>query len=82
MAEIVSQIVPMYQARVSDLRDGTTIAAWCIHCRHKSEVAVAAVKARASEHAFVKHLGKSLRCSRCGGKGAEINARRALGHED
>jgi hypothetical protein len=72
----------MYQARVSDLRDGTTITAWCIHCRHEAVVAVELVKKRSSEDEFVKHLGRSFRCGHCGGRGTEINARRALGHED
>jgi hypothetical protein len=73
-------MVPLYAARVADLRMGSRVAARCRSCGHVAELPVASLRERLPGHEFVKHLGPQFRCQTCGSKGAELDARRALGH--
>jgi hypothetical protein len=73
-------MVPIYAARVADLRQGTFIVARCMHCRHEAELAVTMLRQRLRLTACVKHLGARFRCTECGRKGAELDTRGALGH--
>jgi hypothetical protein len=74
------RMVPLYVARVADLRVGTFVGVICRNCGHVAEVAVVALRGRLPPHMFVKHLGPQFRCQLCGHKGADVDARRALGH--
>jgi hypothetical protein len=38
------------------------------------------LRERLSRNAFVKHLGPEFRCTACGNKGANVDARHALGY--
>ena len=74
-----TRMVPLYIARVADLRMGQSVSATCRNCGHVAEVAVVWIGERLPKDAFVKHLGPQFRCQECGRKGAEVDARRALG---
>jgi hypothetical protein len=73
-------MVPLYVARVADLRIGNTVGAICRNCGHLADVPVVIIRQRVSPHEFVKHIGPRFRCRECGQKAAEIDARHALGH--
>jgi hypothetical protein len=73
-------MVPLYVARVADLRYGKSLSVTCRHCGHVAEIAVSWLRPLLPLRGFVKHLGPHFRCRQCGHKGAEIDARRALGH--
>jgi hypothetical protein len=73
-------LVPLFAARVRDLRPGYFVLVTCKGCGHAAELAVNQLRERLAAGAFVKHLGSQFRCRRCGGKGAAVDARRALGH--
>jgi Na+-translocating ferredoxin:NAD+ oxidoreductase RNF subunit RnfB len=73
-------MVPLYIARVADLRVGQSVSVTCRNCGHVSEIAAAQLREKVAKHEFVKHLGPQFRCRLCGFKGAEVDARRALGH--
>lgn len=73
-------MVPLYIARVADLRHGRAISVTCRKCGHVAEIAVTWVREPLQPSDFVKHLGPQFRCQQCGHKGAEVDARRALGH--
>jgi hypothetical protein len=73
-------MVPLYVARVVDLRHGLTVAVTCRACGHVVELPVTKLKERLPRDEFVKRLGPQFRCQLCGHKGAEVDARRALGH--
>jgi hypothetical protein len=74
------RMVPLYIARVADLRVGQSVAVTCRHCGHVSEIAALQLRERLPKHEFVKHLGPQFRCQLGGFKRAEVDARRALGH--
>jgi predicted nucleic-acid-binding Zn-ribbon protein len=74
------RMVPLYLARIADLRHGRVVAVTCRGCGHVAEMAVSQLRQRLAPGLFVKHLGPQFRCRRCGCKGAEIDARLALGH--
>jgi hypothetical protein len=74
------RMVPLYLARIADLRQGSVVAVTCRGCGHVAELAVSQLRGRLAASLFVKHLGPQFRCQQCGRKGAEIDARRALGH--
>ena len=76
-----NRLVPMYAARVADLRAGEFVGVICDGCGHASDVSVEAVQSRVAGSTFVNRLGTKLRCDRCGERGQVIvNARRALGY--
>ena len=74
------RMIPLYAARVADLRHGDLVSITCRACGHVTEIAASVLRARLPRHAFVKHLGPQFRCKQCGHKGADVDARRALGH--
>jgi hypothetical protein len=73
-------MVPLYIARVADLRVGRFVAVTCRHCGHLAEIPVILLREKLSLHEFVKHLGPRFRCQKCHQKGAEVDARGALGY--
>ena len=74
------RMVPLYIARVVDLRFGKSISVRCRACGHVAELSAATLREKLPRDAFIKHLGPQFRCWLCGHKGAELDARRALGH--
>jgi hypothetical protein len=74
------RMVPLYIARVMDLRFGNSIAVRCRACGHVAELSVTKLREKLPRESFVKHLGAQFRCRLCGHKGADLDARRALGH--
>ena len=74
------RMVPLYIARVIDLRIGNSVAVRCRACGHVAGLPVAKLREKLPRNGFVKHLGPQFRCQICGHKGAEVDARRALGH--
>jgi predicted RNA-binding Zn-ribbon protein involved in translation (DUF1610 family) len=74
------RMIPLYVARVADLQMGRNVAARCRSCGHVAELAVARLRQKLRRDAFVRHLGARFRCTACGHKGAEIEARHALGY--
>jgi hypothetical protein len=75
-----ANMVPLYAARVADLRRGAVIVVTCRACEHVAELSVEELRRRVLASAFVKHLGHRFRCRRCGQRGATLDARQALGH--
>jgi hypothetical protein len=73
-------MVPLYIARVADLRVGTLVGVICRSCGHLAEVPSVVLRGRLHADEFVKHLGPQFRCKLCNSKGADVDARRALGH--
>jgi DNA-directed RNA polymerase subunit RPC12/RpoP len=73
-------MVPLYLARVADLRIGRLIALRCRRCGHSAEITVVTLRERLGRDAFVKQLGPQFRCTACGQKGAAVDARHALGY--
>lgn len=73
-------MVPLYIARVADLRVGRFVAITCKHCGHLAELPVVVLRERLPRDSFVKHLGPQFRCRECHQKGAEVDARGALGY--
>jgi transcription elongation factor Elf1 len=73
-------MVPLYVARVADLRRGRVVALTCRSCGHVAELPVDELRRHLEPSDLVKHLGPQFRCRRCGHKGAVIDARQALGH--
>jgi hypothetical protein len=73
-------MVPLYVARVADLKVGTKVSVKCRKCGHVAEVSSVALRERLSLSEFVKHLGPQFRCQTCHHKGAEVDARVALGY--
>lgn len=73
-------MVPLYTARVADLRHGRAISVTCRKCGHVAELAVDCLRQRLAAYSFVKHLGPQFRCRQCGHKGAAVDARWALGY--
>ncbi|MDB5410270.1 MAG: hypothetical protein JWL84_5182 [Rhodospirillales bacterium] len=74
------RMIPLYVARVADLRVGTLVGVTCRNCGHVAEIASAVLRERLPPYSFVKQLGPQFRCQSCGVKGADVDARRALGH--
>jgi predicted RNA-binding Zn-ribbon protein involved in translation (DUF1610 family) len=74
------RMIPLHVARVTDLRIGRLVALRCRRCGRVAELAVARLRQKLRRDAFVRHLGAQFRCTACGHKGAEIDARRALGY--
>jgi DNA-directed RNA polymerase subunit RPC12/RpoP len=74
-------MVPLYLARVADLRVGRFIALRCRRCGHRAEITVMTLRERLARDAFVKQLGHQFRCTACGHKGAAIDARHALAYD-
>ena len=75
-----AHMIPLYVARVADLRHGFFVMVTCRSCGHIAELAATHLRQRLRPTDFVKHLGPQFRCQKCRHKGAEIDARRALGH--
>ena len=71
--------VPLFIARVMDLRRGLFVVVTCQGCRHQTEVAVDFLRQRVPANAMVKQLGVIFRCRECGRNGAKVDARKALG---
>ena len=82
MPEPPRTIVPLYIARIADLRHGACVSVKCLNCGHVAELAAMQLRERLPRDGFVKHLGSQFRCQQCGHKGAEVDARRALGYAD
>jgi hypothetical protein len=74
------RMVPLYVARVADLRVGTFVAVTCQGCGYLAEIPVVTLRARLPLYGLVKRLGPQFRCRRCRRKGANIDARGALGY--
>jgi hypothetical protein len=68
-------MVPLYSARVADLRVGRFVGVTCKHCGHLAELPVVVLRERLPRDAFIKHLGPQFRCGECHRKGAEVDAR-------
>src|SRR6267143_353648 len=66
------RMVPLYIARIVDLRAGQSVSIRCRACRHVAELAAIHLRERLPRDAFVKHLGPQFRCQLCGHKGAEV----------
>jgi hypothetical protein len=49
-------------------------------CGHVAEVSTMILRERLPPHGFVKQIGPLFRCLACGHKGADVDARHALGH--
>lgn len=73
-------MVPLYAARVADLRVGASVSLTCRACGRVAEIAALTLRERLPRDAFVKRLGPQFRCTACGKKGAHVDARHALGH--
>jgi hypothetical protein len=73
-------MVPLYAARVSDLRVGRFVAVTCRHCGHLAELPVMRLREKLAPSTFIKDLGPQFRCRECHRKGAEVDARGALGY--
>jgi hypothetical protein len=80
-----AKILAIWDARISDLRDGESVTVTCLRpsCRHESSVTVTTIKAALGERINrpVDHLPRFLRCTVCGERGAEADVGRALGHD-
>ena len=74
------RMVPLYAARIADLRPGSEVLLTCRACGHAAALPAILLRQRLGNDLLVKHLGRQFRCTRCGGKGAALDARRALGH--
>ena len=74
-------MVPLYVARVADLRVGRYVVVSCRHCPHVAELSVIQLREKLSRHEFIKHLGPQFRCQLCKRKGAKVDARNALGFD-
>ena len=68
-------MVPLYAARVEDLRIRCFVGVTCRHCGHLAELAVVRLREKLAPYRFIKHLGPELRCRACHRKGAEVDAR-------
>lgn len=73
------RMVPLYVARVADLRVERSVTVSCRHCPHVAELSVVRLREKLSLNEFIKHLGPQFRCQLCKRKGAKIDARNALG---
>jgi len=58
-----ARMVPLYIARVADLRVGRFVAVTCRRCGHIAELAVAQLRDRLPRDAFIKHLGAAIQVS-------------------
>jgi DNA-directed RNA polymerase subunit RPC12/RpoP len=74
------RMVPLYIARIADLRVGQTVSITCRRCRHAADLAAVHLREWLPRDVFVKQIGPRFRCRKCGHKGAEVDARRALGY--
>jgi hypothetical protein len=74
--------VPLQAARVADLRHGFFVKVICESCGHSKEVAVNHLRQKLPPFAFLKQVGLVFRCQQCKHKGADVDARRALGYMD
>jgi predicted nucleic-acid-binding Zn-ribbon protein len=74
------RMTPLYLARIADLRHDSFVAVTCRGCGHVAELPVSQLRRRLAPNLFVKRLGPQFRCRQCGRKGAELDARKALGH--
>jgi hypothetical protein len=63
------RMVPLYAARVEDLREGQFVGVICENCGHAADVAVQAIQARMSGRSFVSHIDRRLKCDKCGKSG-------------
>jgi len=76
-----NKIVPLYAARVENLRPGTFVGVICDACGHSAHVASETIQDRLPGSEPIKYLDKKLRCDSCGERGnVIIDARRALGY--
>jgi hypothetical protein len=73
-------MIPLYIARVTDLRIGRFVSLHCRTCGHSADITVSTLRERLPRNAFVKQLGPQFRCTACGKKGAFADARHALGY--
>jgi hypothetical protein len=75
------KLVPMYAARVADLRAGTFVSVICDACGHSAHVAAEAIQDRLPGFEPIKYLDAKLRCDACGERGnVVVDCRRALGY--
>ncbi|HZS85663.1 MAG TPA: hypothetical protein VFA50_22540 [Stellaceae bacterium] len=74
------RMVPVYLARIADLRVGARVSVRCASCGHTAELAAMVLRERLSLDLLVKRLGPQFRCRNCGHKGARVNAKEALGY--
>jgi primosomal protein N' len=75
------RMVPLYAARVADLRLGYFVGVICRRCGHIADLPVVLFRERLSRHEFAKNLGPQFRCRECRHKGANVDARGALGYD-
>jgi hypothetical protein len=73
-------MVLLYVARIADLRIGRHVAVTCRCCGHVAELPVVHLRDRLPRNELVKNLGPQFRCRQCRHKGAEVEARGALGY--
>jgi hypothetical protein len=75
-----SPMVPLYAARVENLRIGRFVGITCKHCGHLAELPVVRLKEKLAPYQFTRDLGPQFRCRECHQKGAEVDARGTLGY--
>ena len=74
-----ARMIPFHIARVADLRHGFFVMVTCKSCGHSAELGATHLRQRLKPGELIRHLGPQFRCKSCQHKGAEIDARRALG---
>ena len=73
-------MVPMYAARVEDLKHHETVTALCASCGHVGEIPVADLWRKLP--AFKRITEIRIRCTRCGERDrVELDATKALGND-
>ena len=76
-----NKIVPLYAARVENLRAGSFVGVICDGCGHSAHVAAEVIQNKLPGSEPIKYLGVKLRCDACGERGRVIlDVRRALGY--
>jgi len=81
MEQNTNKVVPLYAARVEDLRPGSFVGVICDACGHSSHVASETIQNKLPGSEPIQYLGIKLRCEACGERGRVIlDVRRALGY--
>jgi hypothetical protein len=85
-----AKILAIWDARISDLRDGESVTVRCLHpsCRHEAIIPVETIKKALDREGSwrkrlrdpVDHLPRYFYCTVCGERRAEVDVGRALGH--
>jgi hypothetical protein len=75
-------MVPMFAARVADLKPGSAVRVTCRNpdCGLEAELETDTLRRRLKLTEYVKRVLPRFRCTRCGRKNVDLDARHALGH--